>query len=405
VRELISGRLATGDNAFISRRSADDIPVAGDPTNNNGPTYASFGRIASLNNDNPAQNRNGQVVNEYLDRNGNITTGQAPNQNVKYAYYEDNLKHNIPNVFWDFMNQRGNVYVNGQLVANQPVLGDNPLAPWLDATGFPITDSYWTYVTLAGKSTVVLVQAFERRVLTYTSSNPAGFQVEMGNVGRHYFNWRYDSRYDAPASIDPQPGVTSCAELPKSSLTIIISCGPAGMPLIFSGKVQSNETVIITPYNPGGDGQRAYSIKADGSGNFTATIETTPQFNTGMWTYKFKGQSSNTELAGYIWTDPPTNKPTVIASLNTARMDQTIYLVSFGFDPEIFLNLSLKTPKNITVDAIGNFKTTANGSYVDVILPNRDINPPSQRVAGEYRYIATSKKDGKFAFVDFTLIN
>jgi Tol biopolymer transport system component len=37
----------------------------------------------------------------------------------------------------------------------------------------------------------VLVQLFERRVLTYTPSNPAGFQVEMGNVGQHYYRWRY----------------------------------------------------------------------------------------------------------------------------------------------------------------------------------------------------------------------
>jgi len=30
-----------------------------------------------------------------------------------------------------------------------------------------------------------------QRVLTYTPSNPAGWQVEMGNVGRHYYTWRY----------------------------------------------------------------------------------------------------------------------------------------------------------------------------------------------------------------------
>jgi hypothetical protein len=37
----------------------------------------------------------------------------------------------------------------------------------------------------------VLVQLFERRVLTYTPSNQAGWQVEMGNVGQHYHSWRY----------------------------------------------------------------------------------------------------------------------------------------------------------------------------------------------------------------------
>jgi len=37
----------------------------------------------------------------------------------------------------------------------------------------------------------VLIQAFERRVLTYTPANADPFKVEMGNVGRHYFDWRY----------------------------------------------------------------------------------------------------------------------------------------------------------------------------------------------------------------------
>ena len=37
----------------------------------------------------------------------------------------------------------------------------------------------------------VLLQCFERRCLTYTPSNPDGWKVEMGNVGRHYYAWRY----------------------------------------------------------------------------------------------------------------------------------------------------------------------------------------------------------------------
>ena len=39
----------------------------------------------------------------------------------------------------------------------------------------------------------MLVQAFERRVLTYTPSNSDGWKVEAGNVGRHYYEWRYGS--------------------------------------------------------------------------------------------------------------------------------------------------------------------------------------------------------------------
>jgi hypothetical protein len=46
-------------------------------------------------------------------------------------------------------------------------------------------------VRVDGVERLVLVQAFERRVLTYTPSNPDGWRVEAGNVGQHYYEWRY----------------------------------------------------------------------------------------------------------------------------------------------------------------------------------------------------------------------
>ena len=50
---------------------------------------------------------------------------------------------------------------------------------------------YEARVKVGGVERDVLMQAFQRRVVTYTPSNSAGFQVEMGNVGRHYTAWRY----------------------------------------------------------------------------------------------------------------------------------------------------------------------------------------------------------------------
>jgi hypothetical protein len=57
--------------------------------------------------------------------------------------------------------------------------------------GYPISEPYWTKVKVGGVEKDVLVQAFQRRVLTYTPTNPEGWKVEMGNVGRHYYWWRY----------------------------------------------------------------------------------------------------------------------------------------------------------------------------------------------------------------------
>ena len=47
-----------------------------------------------------------------------------------------------------------------------------------------------------------LIQLFERRVLTYTPSNPDAFKVEMGNIGQHYYTWRYAS---SPTPTTPTP--------------------------------------------------------------------------------------------------------------------------------------------------------------------------------------------------------
>ena len=38
----------------------------------------------------------------------------------------------------------------------------------------------------------LVVQVFQRRLLTYTASNPDPFRVEFGNIGKHYYQWRYE---------------------------------------------------------------------------------------------------------------------------------------------------------------------------------------------------------------------
>jgi hypothetical protein len=54
----------------------------------------------------------------------------------------------------------------------------------------------------------VLVQLFERRVLTFTSSNLVQYQIEFGNIGQHYYHWRYiDSTLPDPTPT-PTPSPT-----------------------------------------------------------------------------------------------------------------------------------------------------------------------------------------------------
>lgn len=187
VKELISGKIQVGDNAFVQRQPSI-VPLAGDPNNlgqnPNSPTYASLQNIASLNNNNRAANLVGQVVTTGLTKDGSTQNLTSTPATVRYAYYDSNLGHNIPDVFWNFMHNKGLVLTNGNYQTDT-------IVDWVYAMGYPISEPYWIKTKVGGVERDVLMQAFERRILTYTPSNSADFQVEMGNVGQHYFRWRY----------------------------------------------------------------------------------------------------------------------------------------------------------------------------------------------------------------------
>ncbi len=185
--ELVTGKMQVGDNRF-ENRSAAAIPVAGDPKGNPGPTYAAMTALTSPGGDR-APGRVGQAVRETVNGGGQAgyfgagsPYGANPPVNLTYSYYEPSTSHNVANVMWNWM---------------QNIPGSN----WLFALGYPISEPYWSEFSVGGQRKMVLVQLFQRRALTYTPSNPAAFQVEMGNIGQHYFAWRYNGQ--APPSIDP----------------------------------------------------------------------------------------------------------------------------------------------------------------------------------------------------------
>ncbi|HEY0068543.1 MAG TPA: hypothetical protein VGE04_01090, partial [Chloroflexia bacterium] len=193
--ELISGQMQVGNNSFVERYPAN-IPISGDVDDTSGPTYATFISVANTRRgDHPQPDRTGQFATATINRAGQIAEdpAKANNPAAKIAHYEPSTKHNIPDAFWAFLNATGPVSQTGQIV-NQRLID-----PWFYASGLPISDPYWSKVKIRGELTDVLIQAFERRVLTYVPTNPAGFQVEMGNIGLHYYDWRYKDAGKPPA--------------------------------------------------------------------------------------------------------------------------------------------------------------------------------------------------------------
>jgi WD40 repeat protein len=188
VVEMISGRLQTGNQPWDRKLGeAADVPVAGNPLrdNPNAPTYASFAGVTTTDNNNRASNRLGQRISQFIDKGGNISErSDLASAETEIVQFNSVTGHNISKVFWDFMNLRGRVLVNDNV-------RDDVVVDWLFTMGLPISDPHWVRAKVGDTERDVLVQMFERRVLTYTPSNPDGFKVEMGNVGQHYFQWRY----------------------------------------------------------------------------------------------------------------------------------------------------------------------------------------------------------------------
>ncbi len=180
VAEMVTGKVQQGDNSFLSLEGAR-VPIAGD-INNFSPTYSQLSRIYNIS----ANSSLGESVTRFWNFWGPTTlsfnqySGMA---GTKVADIENGL--GIPSAFWDFMNRRGLVYRNGQFI-------NDLVSNWRFSVGLPITEAYWSKVRVGGVLKDVLFQAFERRVLTYTPENEEAFRVEMGNVGQHYVQWRYN---------------------------------------------------------------------------------------------------------------------------------------------------------------------------------------------------------------------
>jgi len=181
VTELITGRMQFGDNDFAVRTPAG-VNVAGDVDDPLGPTYESFSGLLTM----PASTRGNPSI-LTIDRTGKVNADSAlARYNVTGDFYVEETNHRVASVFWDYLNSTGLVAdAEGNLATGR--LFD----PWFYATGYPVTEPFWSRVKVNNEYEDVLIQCFERRCMTYTPSNVLGWQVEMGNVGLHYYTWRY----------------------------------------------------------------------------------------------------------------------------------------------------------------------------------------------------------------------
>jgi len=191
--ELLSGQIQLGEHAFIRREPAD-IAIVGDYEQANPVTYASLSKLSTVWSDPAAaegtytapryESRIGDLVSDLLTPDGTVIPGGASAQGVMVTGYDETTGHNIAGPFLEW-------------AANYPL-------PWAYLLGLPITEPYWVDAQVGGVQKQVLVQVFERRVLTYTPGNSPGWEVESGNMGLHYRIWR-GLPVDTPIAADFAP--------------------------------------------------------------------------------------------------------------------------------------------------------------------------------------------------------
>jgi hypothetical protein len=178
--ELKSGNLQLGNSTFEQHGPAQ-VNMAGDP-GAEGPTYADLSKLNErydfdpkspalyrFNNDHTFTPLTREQEADYRAAfdtpNGSITYDADPSGRYAQFVY-------IP--FQDFK--------DGLAKAGIPI----------DQTpGYAISPIIVATVPIGGKPTTVFIQAFERRVLTYNPNNDPAFRVEFGNIGQHYYRWRY----------------------------------------------------------------------------------------------------------------------------------------------------------------------------------------------------------------------
>lgn len=201
-RELISGQIQIGDDDFLDTGEGASIHVAGDHLT----PFPQYRHLAGIV-DQGQPDRTGETADNILTPDGVDTGSPQPNdpdaEFVHHVIYEgpdgSDVGYNIPRAFWDYLNAPGTVYDE----EGDPTTAE-PLFSWIYVMGFPIADPIWVEVPVGGEPQWVLIQPFERRVLTYTPSNSDEWQVEMGNIGQHYRDWRGQYLDGAASGGDPE---------------------------------------------------------------------------------------------------------------------------------------------------------------------------------------------------------
>lgn len=393
VAEMVSGKQQIGDKEFKALRAAE-IAVGGDGlgADPDAPTYTSFRPVASITvpGANRAPKRTGQSATAKIDRAGRVSQDAALGlyPGAKLAAYSEPLGHNIAQAMWDFLNLKGTVRRNGTNVEGQT------LANWVYVMGYPITEPYWARVKIGGIYQDVLFQLFERRSLAYVPAMPKGWQVQMGNVGQHYYRWLYGGPLPTPLV----PLATPLPNIPASvDATIAPVSGVVGTPFFvtINGFWAGEEIVswFTAPDRTASDTR--FNITADQDGTVHGLSISTLGMSPGVWAVTYHGKQSNHESIAYFLltsTAPPATgtaqaSPTAVPTSGAGTPVPSATVPSVPTEPAVGLVLSVRPgygPPNGQFTFSARGLTSSEPVQVKFTDPNGNIVYPANSNNGQY---------------------
>ncbi len=219
--ELKSGNLQLGNNTFAQYAPAY-IGVAGDP-GGGGPTYADLQQLPER-----VMQASGSVNLRFEPTSNTFAANTAlSDPQAAFAEYisdpNGRFGQNIPRAFSDFLRR---------------IPGGS-----LTAMGYPIGPAFTANVRLKGvNNTAVIVQPFQRRVLTYTPSNREATRVEFGNIGRHYLQWR--SSLGTPGTAGPTISPPIFPPFPPLTPPVFVTNTPGPTATSTPGGVSSEDATV-----------------------------------------------------------------------------------------------------------------------------------------------------------------
>ena len=159
---------------------------------------------------------------------------------------------------------------------------------------------------IAGKQEDVLIQLFERRVLTYQPDAAPEWRVQMGNIGAHYYDWRYKEagqRNFANATVTPVKVAAGDLGSPENPIKMAFIPSASSATILASGEPLAQLLGQVTGYSYKVSVPTSYAAVIEAMGSNNVDVAWLAPFSYALANQKYGAQVILTTVrkgSGYV---------------------------------------------------------------------------------------------------------